>query len=211
MTKYQESSISNSAYNGCGCLFLLIGIVVIGAIALPSFMGASNRGKNKTEEAKQYVSSMSKGQQAYFAENNAFSSSVKALGIGIKTETRNFKYSIRATKKAAFNYAVAKGNNLKSYVGGVFVVPAKNFEPNAAKEEITTTYILCVADFTGPIKPAEPTYENGKSACGKGTTQVSQSSNSTQYNDSRLPISNRPSIEIYRTKVFTTNREDTKL
>jgi len=211
MTKYQQSSISNSAYNGCGCLLLLIGIVVIGAIALPSFMGASNRGKNKTEEAKQYVSSMSKGQQAYFAENNAFSSSVKALGIGIKTETRNFKYSIRATKKAAFNYAVAKGNNLKSYVGGVFVVPAKNFEPNAAKEEITTTYILCVADFTGLIKPAEPTYENGKSACGKGTTQVSQSSNSTQYNDSRLPISNRPSIEIYRTKVFTTNREDTKL
>jgi type II secretory pathway pseudopilin PulG len=211
MTKYQESSISNSADNGCGCLLLLMGIVAIGAIALPSFMGASNRGKDKTEEAKQYVSSMSKGQQAYFAENNAFSSSVKALGIGIKTETTNFKYSIRATKKAAFNYAVAKGNNLKSYVGGVFVVPAKNFEPNAAKEEITTTYILCVADFTGPIKPAEPTYENGKSACGKGTTQVSISSNSTQYNDSRLPISNRPSIEIYRTKVFTTNREDTKL
>ena len=211
MTKYQESSISNSGDNGCGCLLLLIGIVVIGAIALPSFMGASNRGKNKTEEAKQYVSSMSKGQQAYFAENNAFSSSVKALGITIKTETRNFKYSIRATKKAAFNYAVSKGKNLKSYVGAVFVVPAKNFEPNAAKEEITTTYILCVADFTGPIKPAEPTYENGKSACGKGTTQVSRSSNSTQYNDSRLPISNRPSIEIYRTKVFTTNREDTKL
>ena len=207
----QDSKSASILPNGCGCLLLLMGIGVIGAIALPSFMGASNRGKNKTEEAKQYVSSMSKGQQAYFAENNAFSSSVKALGIGIKTETRNFKYSIRATKKAAFNYAVAKGNNLKSYVGGVFVVPAKNFEPNAAKEEITTTYILCVADFTGPIKPAEPTYENGKSACGKGTTQVSQSSNSTQYNDSRLPISNRPSIEIYRTKVFTTNREDTKL
>jgi type IV pilus assembly protein PilA len=94
------------------------------------------------------------------------------LGIGIKTETRNFNYSIRATKKAAFNYAVAKGKNLKSYVGGVFVVPAKNFEPNAAKEEITTTSILCVSDFPGSIKPAEPTYENGKSACGKGTTQV---------------------------------------
>jgi len=174
MTTYQESSISNSADNGGGCLLLLMGIVVIGAIALPSFMGASTRGKDKTVEAKQYVSSMSRGQQAYFAENNAFSSSVKALGISIKTETRNFKYSIRPTKKAAFNYAVAKEKNLKSYVAGVFVVPAKNFEPNAAKEEITTTSILCVADFPGPIKPAEPTYENGKSACGKGTTQVTR-------------------------------------
>jgi hypothetical protein len=174
MTKYQESSISNSAYNGCGCLLLLMGIVAIGAIALPSFLAASTQGKHKTVEAKQYVGSMSRGQQAYFAEKNAFSSSVDALGISIKTETRNFKYSIRATKKAAFNFAVAKGKNLKSYVGGVFVVPAKNFEPNAAKEEITTIFILCGADSPGPIKPAEPTYENGKIACGKGTTQVTR-------------------------------------
>jgi hypothetical protein len=177
MTKYQESSISNSAYNGCGCLLFLMLFGVIGAIiALPSFLVSGGAGcggyKPKTSEARQYVSSMSRGQQAYFAEKNAFSSSVDALGIGIKTETTNFKYSIRATKKAAFNYAVAKDNHLKSYVGGVFLVPAKNFEPNAAKEEITTTFILCEADFLGTIKPAEPTYENGKIACGKGTTEV---------------------------------------
>jgi hypothetical protein len=114
---------------------------------------------------------MNKGQQAYFAENNAFSSSVDALGLGIKTETTHFKYSIRATKKAAFNYGLAKEKDLKSYVGGVFMLPAKNFDPNAAKEQITTRFILCKADFPGTIKPAEPTYENGKIACGKGTTQ----------------------------------------
>ncbi|MEG4586258.1 type IV pilin-like G/H family protein [Microcoleus sp. MOSTC5] len=172
MTKYQESSISNSAYNGCGCLLLLMGIGVMGAIALPSFLNASN--KPIISEAKQYVGSMSRGQQAYFAEKNAFSSSVKALEIGIKTETTNYKYSVRATKKAAFSYGVSKDKQLKSYVGGVFLVPAKNFEPNAAKEEITTTSILCRADFPGTIKPAEPTYENGKIACGKGTTQVTK-------------------------------------
>jgi type II secretory pathway pseudopilin PulG len=174
MTKYQESSISNSAYNGCGCLLLLMGLVAIGAIALPSFMGASNRGKDKTEEAKQYVSAMNKNQQAVFIETSAFATSFDALGLGIKTETTKFNYSIRITKKAAFNYGVSKEKDLKSYVGGVFIVPAKNFEPNAAKEEITTTDILCVADFPGSIKPAEPTYENGKSACGKGTTQVTR-------------------------------------
>jgi Tfp pilus assembly protein PilE len=174
MPKYQKSSISNSAYNAGGLLLLLMGIAVISAIALPSFRGTSKRGKDNTVEAKQYVRSMSRGQQAYFTSTTAFSSSVKALGIGIKTETTNFKYSIRATEKAAFSYAVAKEKDLKSYVAGVFVVPAKNFEPNAAQEGITTTYILCEADFSGTIKPAEPTYENGKIACGKGTTQVTR-------------------------------------
>jgi len=176
MTKYQESSISNSAYNGCGCLLFLMFFGVIGAIiALPSFLGVGGcGGKHEAMEARQYVSLMSRAQQEYFAEKNAFSSSVDALGLGIKTETTNFKYSIRATKKAAFNYGVAKGNHLNSYVGGVFLVPAKNFEPSAAKEKITTTSILCEADSPGTIKPAEPTYENGKIACGKGTTQVTK-------------------------------------
>ena len=168
----QDSKSASISPNGCGCLLLLMGVVVIGVLALPSFLASRN--KARTMEAIQYVSSMSRAQQAYFAEKNAFSSSVDALGLGIKTETISFKYSIRATKKAAFNYAVAKGNNCKSYVGGVFLVPAKNFEPNAAKEERTTTSILCETDSPGTIKPAEPTYENGKDACGKGTTQVTR-------------------------------------
>jgi len=169
----QDSKSASILPNGCGCLLLLMGIVVIGAIALPSFLVSGGGGciPPKTGEARQYVGSMNRAQEALFIEKSAFSSSVDALGLGIKTETTTFKYSIRATKKAAFNYAVAKENDLKSYVGGVFLLPAKNFEPNAAKEKITTTSILCEADSPGTIKPAEPTYENGKIACAKGTTQ----------------------------------------
>ncbi|MEG4232764.1 type IV pilin-like G/H family protein [Microcoleus sp. Pol11C3] len=171
----QDSKSASIVPNGCGCLLLLMGIGVMGAIALPLFLGDSTQDKYMrsymTFQAQQYVSSVNRGQQAYSAEKNAFSSSVKALGIGIETETTHFKYSIRTTKKAAFNYAVAKENKSKSYVGGVFLVPAKNFEPNAAKEERTTTSILCEADSPGTITPAEPTYENGKIACGKGTKQ----------------------------------------
>jgi hypothetical protein len=70
---------------------------------------------------------MNKAQQAVFIEKSAFATSVNALGLGLKTETTTFKYSVRATKKAAFNYAVSKQKDLKSYVGGVFLVPAKNF------------------------------------------------------------------------------------
>jgi hypothetical protein len=168
-----DSKSASISHNGCGCLLLLMGIGVIGAIALPSFLVSDGGGcMPKTGEARQYVGSMNRAQEALFIENSAFATSFDALGLGLKTETTNFKYSIRATKKAAFNYAVAKENDLKSYVGGVFLVPAKNFEPNAAKEKITTTSILCEADFPGTIKPGEPTYENGKIACGKGTTQL---------------------------------------
>ena len=133
MTKYQESSISNSASKGCGCLLLLMGIVVIGAIALPSFLRQG--GKAKQSENKQYVSAMNKAQQAVFIETSAFATSFDALGLGIKTETTNFKYSIRATKKAAFNYGVSKKKDLKSYVGGVFLVPSKNLSKMLLKRK----------------------------------------------------------------------------
>ena len=169
MTKNQELIFRTAAYGGCGCLLLIIGLGVMNAMVLPLFLNSSCG--SKRSENKQYVSAMNKAQQAVFIETSAFATSFDALGLGIKTETTNFKYSIRATKKAAFNYGVPKEKDLKSYVGGVFLVPAKNFDPNAAKEERTTTSILCGADFPGPIKPAEPTYENGKIACGKGTTQ----------------------------------------
>ena len=170
MTNNQESIFSNATYGGWGCLSLLMVIGVIGAIALPSFLNSTH--KPMISEAKQYVGSMNRAQQALFIEKSAFATSVNALGIGIKTETTNYKYSVRATKKAAFNYAVAKEKNLKSYVGGVFLVAAKIFEPNATKEEITTTSILCRSDFPGTIKPADPTYKNGKIACCQGTREV---------------------------------------
>ena len=125
----QSSKSASISPNGCGCLLLLMGIVVIGAIALPSFLVSGGGGciPPKTGEARQYVGSMNRAQEALFIEKSAFSSFVDALGLGIKTETTNFKYSIRDTKKAAFNYAVAKEKSLQSYVGGVFLVPAKNF------------------------------------------------------------------------------------
>lgn len=168
----QDSKSASILPNGCGCLLLLMGIGVIGAIALPSFLVSGGGGcMPKGGEVIQYVGSMNRAQEALFIEKSAFATSFDALGLGIKTETTNFNYSIRVTKKAAFNYAVAKENDLKSYVGGVFLVPAKNFEPNAVKEKITTTSILCKADSPGTIKLAAPTYENGKIACGKGTTK----------------------------------------
>ena len=168
----QEKSKSNSfSPNGCGCLVLLILLTPVIVLVLPSFL-LCHANKPKQSEGKQYISSMNKGQQAYYAENTAFSNSVPALGLGIKTETTNYKYSISATKTAAFSYAVAKNKTLENYVGGVFLVPADPNDPKNAMRSLST--ILCQADSPGTMKPAEPTYQNGKLICGKGTTEVTK-------------------------------------
>ena len=159
--RQEDSQLNSTLLNGCGCLVILM---ILTAIALPSFLNMAN--KSKQSEAKQYVSSMNKGQQAYFAENSDFAISIDALGLGMKTETTNYKYSLHSTKQAAFNYGVSKQKTEKSYVGAVFLVPAKDGR--------YTTSILCEADDRATIEPAEPTYQNGKLICGKGTTQVTK-------------------------------------
>jgi type IV pilus assembly protein PilA len=164
--------------NGCGCL--LLAFVYIGGCftvfvlpSLPEILWPSMSWsvKVKQGEGKQYVSSMNRAQQTKFAENGAFVTSVDALGLGIKTETINYKYSLDATKTTSIHYGVSKYKRLKSYVGGVFLVPAY---PNAPKDAMTTSAILCEADSPGTIEPAEPIYQNGKVVCGKGTTEVTK-------------------------------------
>jgi type IV pilus assembly protein PilA len=176
----EDSQLDSISSKGCGCLslslFSLIFFGIILEIVMPSFFGMAI--KAKQTEGKQYISSMNKGQQAYYAENNALTNSVDALGLGLKTETPRYKYSIRATQTASIHYAVAKERMLKNYVGGVFLVPAKEFALNANRDKITTQTILCETNEALPLfrfkpvdKPAEPTYQNG---CGKGTTQVTK-------------------------------------
>ncbi|MEG4810832.1 type IV pilin-like G/H family protein [Microcoleus sp. F8-D3] len=154
---------------------LLLICMFIALIDLPSTLSyLSQRNRAKKSEAKMYVGSMNRAQQALFIEKSAFVTSVNALEIGIKKETKKYNYSVFATKQTAFNYGVSKQKDIKSYVGVVFVIPATKFDSNASKNKITTASILCVADSAGTIKPPEPTYQNGKTACGKGTTQVTR-------------------------------------
>jgi hypothetical protein len=171
MTRKQKL-MKNLICDGGKLLLICMFIVLIDLPSTLSYLSQRNRAKES--EAKMYVGYVNRAQQAIFIEKSAFATSVNALGLGIKTETTNYKYSVRATKKAGFNYGVSKEKELKSYAGGVFLVSAKIFEPKAAKYEITTISILCEADFPGTIKPSAPTYENGKIACGQGTTKVTK-------------------------------------
>ncbi|MBE9186353.1 type IV pilin-like G/H family protein [Microcoleus sp. LEGE 07076] len=143
--------------------------VVIATITLPFFFATVARAqlsptlKAQESAAKQYVGAMNKAQQAYHAQNTGFTSSVSNLGLGrIKPDTGNYKYSINTENKVVFNYAVSERANLKSFVGGVFLVGNK------------TQTILCLNVAPGKIKPAIPTNANGVLQCAAGTGKVAQ-------------------------------------
>ncbi len=113
-------------------------------------------------EARQYVSWMNRAQQGYYAETAGFTNSVTNLGLGIKSETANYKYSISTENNAVFSYGVSRNPNFKSFVGGVFLI------------ENTIQKILCQANAASTTKPANPTNNNGTLACGANTIEVSQ-------------------------------------
>jgi type IV pilus assembly protein PilA len=101
---------------------LLVVIIIIGilsAIALPSFLNQAT--KARQSEAKNYIGSMNRAQQAYYLENNnAFTTSVVVLALGIKTQTENYLYEITDAKNTGSfvtNKARATKKALKSYAG----------------------------------------------------------------------------------------------
>jgi len=169
----QNYKFPSIASNGFRYLVTLMVMGVLASVAVPPFQAKARL--NKQWGPRVYISLINKRQQAYFAEKSVFSTSVKALGIRIiKIETANYKYSHHTTKKATFNYGVSKHKDLKSFVGGVFVIPGTKVESNSSKNQITTTSILCRSDTAGTIKPPEPTYQNGKIACATGTMEMPQ-------------------------------------
>jgi type IV pilus assembly protein PilA len=136
---------------------LLVVIIIIGilsAIALPSFLNQAN--KARQSEAKQYVGSINRGQQAYYLENsNSFTTIVTELSLGIAPTTENYIYAIKSTTPASFvtNMASAKKKALKSYAG---VAYTSDQEVSSVKETITQA-IVCEAK--NPLTTATPTGE----------------------------------------------------
>ncbi|MBW4418414.1 MAG: type IV pilin-like G/H family protein [Myxacorys californica WJT36-NPBG1] len=134
---------------------LLVVIIIIGilsAIALPAFLNQAN--KAKQSEAKTTVGSMNRAQQALYMEKGAFASSSAEdfgkLGLGVATETTNYKYTISGGGKSGAgtsatvatlvtNQAQPITNAIKAYVGGV------QQGSISATSEATTLVRLCEA------------------------------------------------------------------
>jgi type IV pilus assembly protein PilA len=127
---------------------LLVVIIIIGilsAIALPSFLNQAN--KAKQSEAKTYTGSMNRGQQAFYLEQNKFAAQADfgSLGLGIATQTSNYKYAISGGGTAVPSQVTNQASTvidkapLKTYMGNVGVTK------QAATSEATTIALLCEA------------------------------------------------------------------
>jgi type II secretion system protein G len=158
---------------------LLVVIIIIGilaAIALPSFLNQAN--KAKQSEAKTYTGSMNRGQQAYYLENDEFSTEIGELGLGIKTQTANYIYAsdtFQSTVPVGITnrgYPVSDTAPIKAYVGGVNVATIQ------ATSEATTLAVLCeakqavaVAGDRGDTAAAQYDSQNGP-ACPANYSEV---------------------------------------
>jgi len=150
---------------------LLVVIIIIGilsAIALPSFLSQAN--KAKQTEAKQYLSSVNKGLQAYYAENSVFTDKVADLGLGLKTQTTNYKYQVVdkgtvAATGGATSAASPIVGGLKGYGGAVALTAP---DPSGASG---TQTILC--ETTGVTPPETINLNGSDTTCG-GMTLVTK-------------------------------------
>jgi prepilin-type N-terminal cleavage/methylation domain-containing protein len=139
--KFLQHVVKKRKEEGFTLIELLVVIIIIGilsAIALPSFLNQAN--KAKQSEAKQYIASINKGQQAHYVEKSTFGSAVSVLGLGIKTKTSNYTYQVAATADVggregadAFTESAATGLNI--YAGVVYLT--------AAGDALTSGTIIC--------------------------------------------------------------------
>lgn len=128
---------------------LLVVIIIIGilaAIALPSLLGQVN--KAKQAEAKNYVGTANRSQQAYYLEYQNFATSISQLQVGIKTQTDNYSYSAAGSTGLGFFTGVAIKPALKSYYGLVGTT-----QGNDATSEALTLAVAC--ESLTPTQTAE--------------------------------------------------------
>jgi prepilin-type N-terminal cleavage/methylation domain-containing protein len=146
--KFLQHVAKRKREEGFTLIELLVVIIIIGilsAIALPSFLNQAN--KAKQSEAKQYLASINKGQQAFYTEKSTFASEIDTLGVGIKTQTTNYQYECdNPDGKAGVNCTGTANENvqasLQSYTGAVYLV-------QVSTGESTSRSLLCQTKETG--------------------------------------------------------------
>jgi type IV pilus assembly protein PilA len=149
-TKFLQHLLNKKDNAGFTLIELLVVIIIIGilsAIALPSFLNQAN--KARQSEAKTYVGSINRAQQAFFLENSSFAGSVEELGIGVKTLTTYYKYTVEETTPTKFGASATAESlqpSLKPYIGAVQVIQGTKqvgSGTNTTNQEATTIAVLC--------------------------------------------------------------------
>lgn len=148
--KFLQHLTNKRKDEGFTLIELLVVIIIIGilsAIALPSFLNQA--AKARGAEAKSNVGAMNRAQQAYYLEQQSFSSSVDQLGLSFPTTTDNFDYKavVDTATTSVVNQGTSKKDDIKSYGGGVFYTASTGSGTSAVSGSTST--VLCEANSPG--------------------------------------------------------------
>ncbi|AFZ14223.1 general secretion pathway protein H [Crinalium epipsammum PCC 9333] len=126
---------------------LLVVIIIIGilaAIALPTFLNQTAKGKQS--EAKNTVSAVNKSQTAYRVESTAFASDMSTLSLGLPTQTTNYTYAVSGSTETSTVTGEARDASLKGYSGA-------NTRYTDANSQSAIASVLCenLAPGTGTV------------------------------------------------------------
>ena len=130
-------------------------------------------------EARNYVGTMNRGQEAFYIETGTLSDSLEALQIGVPAQTEHYRYFLERTESAVFSYGVPlRETELSrtsacffglcwrsrvtstSVVGAVFILP-----------DGESIAILCSAQV-GIQQLPEPFLEADQAQCPEETEQI---------------------------------------
>ncbi|WP_414754765.1 type IV pilin-like G/H family protein [Anabaena sp. CCY 9910] len=164
------SNRKNREEEGFTLIELLVVVIIIGvlaAIALPSLLGQVN--KAKQSEARNYVGTANRSQQAFFLEYQRFATDLSELQVGIKTPSENYAYDIyvngSAPSTAQFRGKAVK-DALKSYYGLVGTQTG-----NSATSEALTVAIACETNAPSRVVDDIDTFASG---CAGGFVSLSR-------------------------------------
>ncbi|MEX0271818.1 type IV pilin-like G/H family protein [Leptolyngbyaceae cyanobacterium UHCC 1019] len=139
---------------------------VLAAIALPTFLSRANSAKQA--EAKTYIGTLNRAQQAYAIEYSQFATNPITLGIEIR-DSSNYKYEIKVSSDGqpyAIHYADSTTNKLHAYVGMTALVQSNG--------NSTMAIVLCEAANPTGGRAADPIYSSSSVDCAPSTQDLAK-------------------------------------
>jgi len=181
-----DAKAEESNASGLDPIFLYLAVGAGGTLlifTLPnlvkSFPSADQANRARQSEAKNYVRSLTRAQQAYFLEKYKWGKTIEE--IGIKTESENYRYDIENVDSIktvdAKNYpgitlqtGTAKKEGLKSYLSAAYLSGSGSSSSELAELALTTITIFCESNEPTTKDPGLPKFDGQALQCPDGYT-----------------------------------------
>jgi type II secretory pathway pseudopilin PulG len=146
---------------------LPLAAVAIAMLSVPYYAVTSPGQANKAREseAKTYIGSINRGQQAFLLENSKFAEDIDQIGLGIQSESENYKYEITILDDdMTATTATAKTRGIRSFIGAVFII-------DDDEGYATTKAIWCQSNRPSKSAPSLPSVsKGGEPQCASGSS-----------------------------------------